>query len=145
MEQHAELFNGDRPFCKTQAVLLIDEYDAPLTFCLEKGKSVDDLVRVYANFFSTIKEIDFRFVLITGVTAYDQASLFSEGNQFTDISLHYKYATCCGFTHDELENYFDEELRHAEQVLNLSRAELKSNIALAYFGHMFSNHHLCQT
>lgn len=145
MQGHAELFNGDRPLCKTKAVLLIDEYDAPLTFCMENGKSVDDLVRVYANFFSTIKEIDFRFVLITGVTAYDQASLFSEGNQFTDISLHYKYATCCGFTHDEIEHYFDEEIRHAEQVLNLSRDDLMRNITLAYFGHMFSNHHLCQT
>lgn len=145
MQEHAELFNGDRPLCTTKAVLLIDEYDAPLTFCTEKGKSVDDIVRVYANFFSAIKEIDFRFVLITGVTAYDQASLFSDGNQFTDISLHYKYATCCGFTHEELERYFDEELRHAEQVQNLSRDELMRNITLAYFGHMFSNHHLCQT
>ena len=145
MQEHTELFNGDRPLCKTKAVLLIDEYDAPLTYSIEKGKLVDDLVRVYANFFSTIKEIDFRFVLITGVTAYDQASLFSEGNQFTDISLHYKYATCCGFTQDELEHYFDEEIRHAEQVLNLSRDELMRNITLAYFGHMFSNHHLCQT
>ena len=145
MQEHPELFNGDRPLCKTKAVLLIDEYDAPLTYSIENGKSVDDLLRVYANFFSTIKEIDFRFVLITGVTAYDQASLFSEGNQFTDISLHYKYATCCGFTQDELEHYFDEEIRHAEQVLNLSRDELMRNITLAYFGHMFSNHHLCQT
>ena len=145
MQEHAELFNGDRPLCKTKAVLLIDEYDAPLTYSIENGKSVDDLLRVYANFFSTIKEMDFRFVLITGVTAYDQASLFSEGNQFTDISLHYKYATCCGFTQDELEHYFDEEIRHAEQVLNLSRDELMRNITLAYFGHMFSNHHLCQT
>lgn len=145
IQEHAELFNGDRPLCKNKAVLLIDEYDAPLTYSIENGKSVDDLVQVYANFFSAIKEIDFRFVLITGVTAYDQTSLFSESNQFTDISLHYKYATCCGFTDDELEHFFDEELRHAEQVLNLSRAELMSNITLADFGHMFSNHHLCQT
>lgn len=145
MQEHAELFNGDRPLCKTKAVLLIDEYDAPLTFCFENGKSVDDLVRVYANFFSTIKEIDFRFVLITGVTAYDQASLFSEGNRFTDISLHYKYATCCGFTDDELEHYFDEELRHAEQVLNLSRADLMERLSHSYDGYLFSNNSLCQT
>lgn len=144
MQEHTELFNGDRPFCKTKAVLLIDEYDAPLTYSIENGKSVDDLVQVYANFFSAIKEIDFRFVLITGVTAYDQASLFSEGNRFTDISLHYKYATCCGFTHDELEHYFDEELRHAEQVLNLSRAELMERLSHSYDGYLFSNNSLCQ-
>lgn len=145
MQEHAELFNDDRPLCKTKAVLLIDEYDAPLTYSIEKGKSVDDLLLVYANFFSTIKEIDFRFVLITGVTAYDQDSLFSEGNQFTDISLHYKYATCCGFTHDELEHYFDEELRHAEQVLNLSRADLMERLSYSYDGYLFSNNSLCQT
>ena len=145
MQEHAELFNGDRPLCKTKAVLLIDEYDAPLTYSIENGKSVDDLLRVYANFFSTIKEIDFRFVLITGVSSYAQTSIFSGANQVADISLHYKYATCCGFTDDELEHYFDKELSHAEQVLNLSRAELMERLSHSYDGYLFSNNSLCQT
>ncbi|MDY2797940.1 MAG: AAA family ATPase [Anaerobiospirillum succiniciproducens] len=145
MQEHTELFNGDRPLCKTKAVLLIDEYDAPLTYSIENGKSVDDLLRVYANFFSTIKEMDFRFVLITGVSSYAQTSIFSGANQFANISLQYKYATCCGFTHDELEHYFDKELSHAEQVLNLSHAELMERLSLSYDGYLFSNNSLCQT
>ena len=64
--------------------------------------------------------IGFRFVFVTGISSYEQSSIFGGPNQFIDISLDPRYATCCGYTQEELEHYFAPELDNAQQEFNLS-------------------------
>uniref|UniRef100_UPI002805DE1C AAA family ATPase n=1 Tax=uncultured Anaerobiospirillum sp. TaxID=265728 RepID=UPI002805DE1C len=94
---HPELKEGDRPFCSDRVVLLIDEYDAPLSKNLDNPELFEQLLPIYTSIFSTIKSLScFRTVFITGVSSYSQTSIFSGANQFRNISLDSKYATCCG-------------------------------------------------
>lgn len=139
LKEHRELSDGDRPFNPKKVVLLIDEYDAPLTKNLGKPVLCDELREVYVDLFSTIKDLNFRFVFITGISAYAQTSIFSGANQFINISFDQRFATCCGYTRSEIEHYFDAELHHAEEVLNISRETLVNKLRFHYDGYLFSD------
>ncbi|MGN9072872.1 hypothetical protein ACTNAK_12115, partial [Anaerobiospirillum succiniciproducens] len=67
-----------------------------------------------------------------------QTSIFSGANQFRNISLDSKYATCCGYTREEIEHYFAPELKRAQEVTNLSHDELLKAMSYFYDGYSFS-------
>ncbi len=80
---HPELKDGDRPFCSDSVVLLIDEYDAPLSRNLDKPELFEQLLPIYTDIFATIKSLPcFRMVFITGVCSFCRESIFSIANQF---------------------------------------------------------------
>ena len=136
---HPELKKGDRPFCSDSVVLLIDEYDAPLSRNLDKPELFEQLLPIYTDIFATIKSLPcFRTVFITGVCSFCRESIFSIANQFIDISLDSDYATCCGYTREEIEHYFALELKKAQEVTNLSHDELLKAISYFYDGYSFS-------
>ena len=138
LSQHPELKNGDLPLSSKKVVLLIDEYDAPLTRSLDKPELFDIIRSEFIEFFSSIKSISyFRNVFITGVSSYAQTSIFSGANQFINISLNEKLATCCGYTQEELEHYLAPELENAQQTLKLSHDELMSKLRYFYDGYLF--------
>ena len=139
LSKHPELKDGDRPLSSKKVVLLIDEYDAPLTRSVDKPELFDIIRSEFIEFFSSIKALSyFRNVFITGVSSYAQSSIFSGANQFIDISLDPRYATCCGYTQEELEHYFAPELDHAQQMLMLGRDELMTKLRHYYSGYLFN-------
>ena len=139
LADHPELQDGDRPLCTDKVVLLIDEYDTPLTHYLETNRDPHELQEFYCHLFATIKKIGFRFVFVTGISSYEQSSIFGSPNQFIDISLDPRYATCCGYTQEELEHYFAPELENAQQEFNLSRDELMNKLSYYYGGYFFNS------
>ena len=139
LSQHTELKNGDLPLSSQKVVLLIDEYDAPLTRSQDKPELLEKIRLELIEFFSSIKPLPyFRNVFITGVSSYAQISIFSGANQFIDISLDEDFATCCGYTQEELEHYFAPELDHAQQQLMLSPDELMTKLRHYYSGYLFN-------
>ena len=139
LKEHRELSDGDRPFNPQKIVLLIDEYDAPLTNHLGNPLVFEELRQVYTELFSTIEDLNFRFVFITGITSYAQSSIFSSANQFINLSLDPRFATCCGYTLSEIEHYFVPELHHACEVLNISHESLIRQLRFHYAGYLFSD------
>ena len=136
---HPELKEGDRPFCSDSVVLLIDEYDAPLSRNLDKPELFEQLLPIYTDIFATIKSLPcFRTVFMTGVCSFCRESIFSIANQFIDISLDSDYAACCGYTREEIEHYFAPELKKAQEVTNLSHDELLKAMSYFYDGYSFS-------
>ena len=55
---------------ESEVVLLVDEYDAPLTAVLNDSSEFDDRCKILFNFYMTVKsfQVKFRFIFITGVT-----------------------------------------------------------------------------
>ena len=64
---------------ESEVVLLVDEYDAPLTAVLNDSNEFEDRRKILSNFYLTVKSCDgkFRFIFITGVTYYSHTSIFS--------------------------------------------------------------------
>ena len=119
-------------------VLLIDEYDKPIIDFLEgddysQAKANQKTMR---NFYSVLKNADslLKFFFVTGVSKFSRVSMFSDLNNFKDITLHAGYAALTGYTQQELEFYFDDYLQLAMQELNLSREVLLENMRVWYNG-----------
>ncbi|GIX42955.1 MAG: hypothetical protein KatS3mg129_2688 [Leptospiraceae bacterium] len=97
----------------SEVVVLIDEYDKPILDRIEDKEEAIKIREVLKNFYSVLKPLDryLKFVILTGVSKFSKVSLFSGLNQLRDITLSEEYATICGYTQEELEEVFKEELR----------------------------------
>ncbi len=92
-------------------VLLIDEYDKPLIDYIDQPEQAEINRGVLKNFFSVIKDSDpyLAFFLITGVSKFSKVSVFSDLNHLKDITIHPRHATLCGYTQEEMDQYFGDE------------------------------------
>ncbi len=120
-------------------VILIDEYDAPLTSCLNDPILFEQIRSLLAEFYSVIKANDssLRFVFITGNTKFNKTSIFSELNNLKDLTLDVGFGTLLGYTHDEIQRYFLPYLHEAASTLNISDKELLEKLTRQYDGFCF--------
>ena len=121
-------------------VILVDEYDRPITNNLEDGKGVKKISRTMEAFYQMIKgyEAMERFVFITGITRLSQVSVFSKLNNLVDISRSEKYADAVGYNAEELKENFEEYIREAAQKNGYATNELLAELASWYDGFRFS-------
>ncbi|MDR1081293.1 MAG: ATP-binding protein [Deltaproteobacteria bacterium] len=125
-EMLGELLKGISLKYGVDAVILVDEYDAPV------ARNISDRTLAAANrdvlhdFYQSMKtNIDsIHFVFVTGITRFAMSSFDSGPNNFMDISLQPELAGICGFTPRELDNYFGDRM---EQILQ----KLKDDEAVA--------------
>ena len=70
-------------------VVLIDEYDAPLTVCMNNSGLFDFVRKKLSRLYASFKNYEgvIRFLFLTGITKFNKTSIFSELNTLTDISL----------------------------------------------------------
>ncbi len=121
-------------------VILIDEYDRPITNNVEDGKRVDEIRIMMEAFYQIIKGYESmeRFVFLTGITRLSQISIFSKLNNLEDISRQPEYAALVGYTQEELTDFFSEYIDDGAGLLNRSKEELLSELAYWYDGFKFT-------
>ena len=124
---------------KNSFVLLIDEYDAPQTACLDNKALFKEVRTLLSKFYAVIKSNDasWRFVFMTGITKFNQTGIFSELNNFTDISLNLVFASLLGYTEEDIDRYFSGYAEVAAKALNLSTKELRRELRKNYDGYCF--------
>jgi hypothetical protein len=102
-----------------KVVILIDEYDAPIT------NHIGDLNLAKANrtvlhdFYASLKNLDafLRFVFVTGISRLALTSMDSGANNLKDISLKPEYSGICGFTKEELDLHFGDRMEATLEAL----------------------------
>jgi hypothetical protein len=116
-----------------RVVILIDEYDKPITDYLEDQEKVEENRSVFKNFYSVLKDADeyIRLLLITGVSRFTPESIFSDLNNLNDITIHRNYATIAGITQQELESNFVPEITE----MQLRQPHLLSKLKFWYNGY----------
>ena len=89
-----------------KAVVLIDEYDTPITDNIGRPEALADVLSMMRAFYGTLKRQDecIRCIFMTGITRFSQAGLFSGANHFRDVSLFPEYNSLLGFTQADLRN-----------------------------------------
>jgi len=124
-----------------QAVVLIDEYDAPLLDVLNDDKALEANRQVMRNFYSPLKacDKDLRFVFITGITKFSQLSIFSELNNLQNISMMPEYAGICGITSEELQTQFSDDVDDLAYRVGIGREEAITKLKDYYDGYHFSH------
>ncbi len=91
-----------------QVVILVDEYDKPLSSNLDDDENFEryrsKLASIYSNFKSSAEHI--RLVFLTGISRFSKLSVFSDLNNLKDITFADEFANICGITEKELLDNF---------------------------------------
>ena len=120
-------------------VLLIDEYDAPLTHNIDQPDELENIISTLNKFYAAVKECmeKFRFIFITGITRTSHLSIFSAFNNLEDLSFDEEYNQILGFTQNDLFNFFDPYVENAANILNMTKEEMYVRIKDYYDGFNF--------
>ena len=132
-------------------VILVDEYDFSLTHNFNHPEVFEGITDILRGFYQQIKSNSgsFRFVFITGITRYCAPNQFMEGNFFDDITFKSEFGEIVGFTRDEIEHYFKDNLKYAtsirkdkafEEVTNRDIESLVDELENMYGGYSFDKH-----
>ena len=122
-----------------KAVVIIDEYDAPLLDVMNDQQRLAPMRQIMRNFYSPIKSLDpyLRFVFITGINKFAQLSIFSELNNLQNISMMPRYSAICGISQSELESQMRESVRRMSESLGKSCEETLEELKRNYDGYHF--------
>ena len=121
-----------------KVVLLVDEYDKPLLNTLETDQLADVKTSMNA-FYGVVKALDehLHFIFITGVSKFSKVSVFSGMNNLDDISMSKDYCALCGYTQQELENYFEHALTSLAATEKKEPETVKAEVKQWYNGYRF--------
>ena len=122
-------------------VLLIDEYDAPLTAHFDNGPLFSAVRERLSFLYSAIKAYSgaLRFFFMTGVTKLSNTSIFSAFNDLEDISLLSRYGTLLGYTEEEIKGNFAPYLDLACESLHQPIDVILEQLRLQYDGFSFDS------
>ncbi len=123
-----------------KVVILIDEYDKPIIDHLEDTDKAIEMREIMKGFFTVLKGNDefIRFLLLTGVSKFSKAGVFSNLNHLADISLRDPYSSLLGITESELLFYFPEYINEVSLIEKLTMEETITKIRQFYNGYQFS-------
>ena len=123
-----------------KAVVILDEYDAPLLDYLHKPDQLEEVRRIMQEFYQVVKacDIDEQFVFITGITKFSQLSIFSTLNNLRNITMDPNYSALCGITKNELLTVFDQDIQLLADRYHCSKEEMIDILKLNYDGYHFT-------
>ncbi len=122
-----------------KAVIIIDEYDAPLLDVMNDRERLISMRQIMRNFYSPIKSLDpyLRFVFITGINKFAQLSIFSELNNLKNISMLPEFSAVCGISQSELEHDFSDRIDAFAEADGVSRERALELLKENYDGYHF--------
>ncbi len=95
-----------------EVVVLIDEYDTPITENLDRPDTIGSILDVLRTFYGALKDsVELtRFVFVTGITRFARVGLFSGANHLHDLSYYVDTSDLVGFSQEELDDPDDSGL-----------------------------------
>ncbi len=144
-QSFATRFKGimNRAYEKTgkQVVVLVDEYDKPLLQTLTVNTALNEEYRtILKAFYGVLKSSDayLKFVFLTGVSQFSRLSIFSDMNQFVNITTEDSYAEICGISESEIRENLQGELKAFAEKNKLTIEESIQALHKQYDGYKFS-------
>ena len=124
---------------ENKLVILIDEYDAPLTTFMNSKEQFERVSAILCSFYQVVKSRykAVRFMFMTGITRCKFSTIFSGFNTVLDESLNPSLGALLGFTQTEIETYFKEFLEKAASALNISLDAVSEKLKEHYAGFCF--------
>lgn len=123
-----------------KAVVIIDEYDAPILDVLHDDGRTAEVRKMMQEFYAPLKacDADLRFVFITGITKFSQLSIFSVINNITNVSMQPEFSAICGITEEELHAVFEEDITMLAERYMCTEEEMRIRLKGHYDGYHFS-------
>jgi len=126
----------------TGVVVLVDEYDKPITEFLRKDQIhiAEENRELMRQFYSPLKDLDrnLRFIFITGVSKFSKVSIFSDLNHLEDATMMSAYATMLGYTEEEIEHHFHDKIQEIADEQTLTYEACFEKMRLWYNGYSWN-------
>jgi hypothetical protein len=99
----------------------------------------EEIRKVLRSYYIHFKADDeyIRFIFITGISKFARLGVFSTLNMLTDISLMPEFAGMCGYTEEEIIQYFPDYLNETAGEMQISTDELIDRMRYYYNGFTF--------
>lgn len=123
-----------------QPVVLIDEYDAPLTQFIGRPEQIPVAVAAMRSFYGVLKTAEQHLygVFLTGISRFARVNLFSALNNLIDWSDHESCGALCGFSEQEVETCLAPYLKWlAEASSAFAHGQLLQRLREHYNGYRF--------
>jgi len=128
-------------------VILIDEYDKPIISHLGMGEDGIDIAKqnreILKSFYGTIKEYSviekLRFVLLTGVSKFSKAGVFSELNNLSDLTMDARSCAILGVTDEEIDIYMKDHIEAFAEIIGKNYDGIREELKSYYNGYRFSD------
>ena len=126
---------------KAKPVVLIDEYDAPLTHLLGRDMDPEPFISILREFFGLLKHLEdqLHFVFITGISRFAHVNLFSALNNLTDLSWDLDYSDLCGFSESDIRDYLLPYLQAGAANLGKPLEQMVQELRDHYNGYCFGH------
>ena len=123
-----------------KAVVILDEYDAPVMRLLYNKEQLEAMRMMLREFYQVLKDEGayLKFVFITGVTKFSQMSIFSELNNLKQVSMFDEYSGLCGITQKELDTVLRPCVEDYAEALQITTDEAYALLKKNYDGYHFS-------
>lgn len=123
-----------------QVVIILDEYDSPITRLLREHQNLEEMRSLLRNFYQVLKDEGtyIRFVFITGITKFSQLSIFSELNNLNNISMTDEYSGLCGITQEELDTVLRPCVENFAEQIGETTEKAYKLLKAKYDGYHFS-------
>ena len=123
-----------------QAVVLIDEYDAPLLGVMHQPEQLEAVRQELRAFYSPLKDLDpwLRFAFITGISKFSQLSIFSELNNLKRMTMMPQYSAICGITDEELHTQWHWAVEDMAGKMGRTTDETYAMLKRRYDGYHFA-------
>jgi len=122
-----------------RVAILVDEYDSPILKHLENTPQAKEICDAIRSFFTAVKGLDeyIKFTFITGVSSFAKAGIFSGLNNLEIITLRPEWATICGYTDPEIDQYFAPHIQAWAEKENIPYDDMRMKIRQWYNGYHF--------
>jgi len=119
-----------------RVVVLIDDYDKPILDHINDFEAAAQNRQVLLGFYGILKSMDehLHFTLVTGMTRFTNATIFSGLNNLFDLTMSYRSASLCGIPENSLCEYFGEYIESLRQNEDFCRYESIADEILAWYG-----------
>lgn len=128
------------------AIVLIDGYDKVL-FANIGNPDLERIRYTILHSLVVLKSCNpyVRFTLVTGVSTYSLVTAYSSANIFYDIDRYSNEdSRLCGYTIEEIQEYFAEYIDLAIKKMNISREEYIEKIKEHFKGYSYSDNAVCR-
>ncbi|MEZ4869080.1 MAG: AAA family ATPase [Caldilineaceae bacterium] len=124
-----------------KVVLLIDEYDKPITDNLDNLAEAQQIRDTLRALYGVVKALDryWRFVFITGISRFSRVGVFSAMNNLDDLTVSIRAANMLGITEPELRHYFPAYINEFAAQEQVTSEDLLTKIRAWYNGFRFAH------
>ncbi|KZX11103.1 ATP-binding protein [Methanobrevibacter filiformis] len=138
-KRFAELFKKIYNKTQKKIVVLVDEYDKPITNNLTKS-NINEFQEALGSFYEVLKTNDqyIKFIFLTGISKFTKVSVFSKLNHVDDLTLIDEFNSMCGYTQEELEDNFQPFIQKLADKFQMSYSDTLDKIRVYYNGYSWN-------